>query len=768
MLILGASSGGGYEIANSVIFRRNDTTHLIRTPGSEGNRKTWTFSTWVKRRSSLSNEQHTLFSCQTANTDNDRITIFLAATSKVFAINGSATAFRQTSQQIRDPSAWYNLIVAMDTTQAVANDRVKMYINGLEVTEFDIFNNPVLNSDTGINQAAAHAIGTQQPSQTNSHDGQMAETVFIDGLQLTADDFGEFNSANIWIPKKVSGLSFGAKGFFLDYEDNSTANALGTDVSGNGNDFTASSLATTDQTVDSPTHNYCALNPLIDVVNYGFSGFSPSPVVGALSEGNLVVTNGANNDSPIALGTIPFSSGKFYAEVLQTVSSYVTGDNVYGILDINKNTSNFSVYRDNANYAIDGSNVGVLGTGFVSGDIIGIAVDADNNTIEWFVNNVSMGSAVSYTAGSVVFAGSPRGNFVTSTVVWNFGQKDFTYNPPAGFIALQTQHLPTPVILNPDVHFNIVLYTGNGTASTGITGVGFSPDFTWIKNRDQADEHKLLDIVRGATKELNSDSQNIESTDVNGLTSFDGDGFTLGTGAGGYNDNAEDFVAWNWKQSAIAGFDIVAYVGNDTSNRNIAHSLGVVPELIIIKDLDTAGKDWVVHHKVVVLGKFLRLNTTNGEVTGAGRFDNASSASNFNIGSASDVNGLNADYIAYLFASIEGYSKIGSYIGNGSTNGPFIYCGFKPAFLLVKRVDAQSSWQIYDNVRDIHNVVTTTLQANSTLPDGSGSTDFDFLSNGFKPRRAATVFNTNGGTHLFIAFAESPFGGRNIAPVTAR
>ena len=335
----------------------------------------------------------------------------------------------------------------------------------------------------------------------------------------------------------------------------------------------------------------------------------------------------------------------------------------------------------------------------------------------------------------------------------------------------------------PTDYFNTVLYTGDGNDGRTVTGVGFQPDWVWLKGRSEAEHHTLNDSVRGANKQVYSHLSYSEATDTDRLQSFDSDGFTLGTDVI-VNKNTETFVSWNWlaggsassnsdgsitssvSANTTAGFSIVSYTGTG-SNATVGHGLGVVPNLIFIKRRDGAG-DWTSYHSVLGSTKFMRLNSTIPAGTQSTYFQDTDPTSTvFSIGSAGDVNTSSGTHIAYCFADKKGYSKFGSYTGNGNADGTFVYTGFKPAFILVKdSTGSGNNWFIWDNKRDGYNVVNRYLRPNLSNAEGYYEA-IDILSNGFKNRN--TSGSANGSqTYIYMALAESPFVSSGGIPTTAR
>ena len=315
----------------------------------------------------------------------------------------------------------------------------------------------------------------------------------------------------------------------------------------------------------------------------------------------------------------------------------------------------------------------------------------------------------------------------------------------------------------PTDYFDTKLYTGN--AGTQSITMDFATDFIWNKQRNGTLENYLFNSVTGTGKFLKSNSTAAEGTNTSTVTSFNSDGFTLGSAAGN-NGSGNTMVSWNWKETATAGFDIVLYTGNG-SNRTISHSLSAVPKMIIIKDR-SAADNWNVYNSSSGNNSHMHLNLTNA-ASGSSSYWNTTTptSSVFSLGSNSAVNANGNNFIAYCFADVQGYSKFGSYTGNGSTNGTFVYTGFKPAFVMVKRTDSTANWQILDNKRNPYNPCNTALFPDTTDPD---TTDYstDHLSNGFKLRVTTTSRNGSGATYIYMAFAENPFVTSTAIPACAR
>jgi len=336
-------------------------------------------------------------------------------------------------------------------------------------------------------------------------------------------------------------------------------------------------------------------------------------------------------------------------------------------------------------------------------------------------------------------------------------------------------------------HFNTKLYTGNG-GTQSITGVGFQPDWIWIKNRSATNSSPLYDSVRGAEKRIQSDDGGAESNKSTGVSSIDSDGFSVGS-AGQNNGNGNNIVSWNWKAgttgsgtttgsgygkaysysvNTTAGFSVIKYIGNGTAGHTLPHHLGAVPEWILVKDLDAA-TNWQMYHVKTGNTHTTELNINNAPFSSNSRWNNTTPSSTVvTFGDGNNTNNNNTNYIMYAFAPKTGYSKFGQYTGNGNNNGPFVYTGFKPSFVMTIRKDATSGRGMLDNKRPGYNVTHQYVLANDTQAEASdGSWSMDLLSNGWKARYNNGNFNANGGTYIYMAFGQSLVGSNNI-PCTAR
>ncbi|MAL47227.1 LamG-like jellyroll fold domain-containing protein [Hyphomonas sp.] len=793
-----------HKIDQSLRFEDAVNAYLTRTPSSAGNQKTFTYSCWVKL--AHLGTSRTLLAQHTSGTNTFVFRFDGSNNLQVENYVGSYQLHLVTDAEFRDFSAWYNIVLRIDTTQSTNTDRARLYVNGTEQTSFSSSTYPSLNTDLKINSTNAHHIGARTSSSFN-FDGYLADINFIDGQSLAPTSFGE-TKAGIWIPKDTSGLTFGTNGFRLQFQDSS---AVGDDTSGNGNDFSSNGFATNDVMPDSPTNNFCTYNPL----ERNASGQSYQ----FIARGNLNVADYVSTDALLTIaGTMAMRSGKWYFEILRTAA--INGG-YWGIIREDKfagqnsigttgtSSGDYAYYvQFNGSLITNGSTTSSFTSAFSTDDIIQVAYDADTGKV-WFGRNNTWGGsgdpANGTNAAATVDSYSDYGYKVYTAVIGsassyeqatlNCGQDssfageitaggnadakgigDFKYAPPSGFLALCSANLPNPGIdpakdEEPADYFNTVLYTGNGSGSQAITGVGFQPDWVWAKARSITYSHRWYDNVRGASKALYSSSTNAESTE-NGVTSFDSDGFTAGHA--GTNGSGQTFVAWNWlaggtaasntdgsitssvSANTEAGFSVLTYTGTG-STATVGHGLNSAPDFIIVKSRDNS-RNWRVYNSISGATKYLGLNQTNAQADSDAFWnDTEPTSSVFTVETATTVNGSSEDYVAYCFHSVDGYSKVGSYTGNGSTDGAFVYTGFRPAWLMIKSYDQTRNWTIFDNKRTPFNLMNGHLHANASVSDQTGDDEIDFLSNGFKFRSGDADSNYSNFNYIYLAFAEQPF-----------
>ena len=793
----GAAGFYPYSIGTALRFNDNDSAYLSRTPASAGNRKTWTWSAWVKRSSIDSANAYILFDASTSDTAAALIE-FAKSTEgdnslNVVSYQGSHNIRLRTSMRFRDVSSFYHIVVAVDTTQATSTDRVKIYVNGTLQTDFQIETYPAQNHEPYFNSTNQHHISKWHDNR-RFFDGYMAEVNFIDGTALDATSFGETING-VWVPKAYDTAdgAYGTNGFYLPFDDSS---AIGDDESGNTNDWTANNLAASDVVPDSPTNNFATLNSA--------ANFMPA----TLTEGNLKATPTSSSDKRYH-STFPISSGKWYCEI-RIVS---TGNRNHIGFWGTENTASTSVPTNYARLGVGNSSSATSGTfngtAFTAsaGDILTYAFDADDGKL-YFGRNAAptIGATADFTglASDTYVLGQRETGTLNTTNHFNFGQDDtfagaitaggnaddngigtFKYAPPSGFLAMCSANLPEPTISpnsaeQADDYFNTVLYTGTG-ATQSITGVGFQPDWTWVKRRSGAQEPSVTDSVRGVNAQLRPASTAAESAQTDALTSFDADGFTLGADATNrsYNYYTDAHVAWNWKAGGTAvsntngsitsqvsaapdaGMSIATWTGNQIAGATVGHGLSQAPEMYIVKARGAAAS-WAVYHSALGATKWLLVNSTQAATTSSQEWNNTEPTSTVvSLGTSSANSNQSTTYVGYFFHSVDGFSKVGSMELNNNADGTFVYLGFRPALVIAKRIDGIGDWNIFDSTRDAFNDGDLDLlQANTSFAESAfAASPIDLLSNGFKLRHTSAngYVNTATDTAIFYAVAEQPF-----------
>lgn len=758
-LAIGGGSSG-YAVKNSLRFRASNSAYLQRTPGSAGNRKTWTWSAWLKRGTLGGAVAQTLFVGDRAGASDATYTDIVFSSSDQIAVRGTVTNWRITTAVFRDPSAWYHIVVALDTTQATAANRVRVYVNGSEITAFGTSNNPALNADLGINQAALHALGRDVAGGPTFFDGHMAHVYLIDGQALTPSSFGRTDAATgEWVPTNYSG-SYGTNGFRLSFEDATSTTTIGYDSSGAANHMTTSGVSVTagttfDQSLDTPTNNHAS----------GSQVFAPSSnSVPDFRAANTEWGQAATNKTCSSAAQFEMRAGKWYWEV--TVGT-IGGNVTFGVSrsDLNSTFRGTGTvyYRQDGQRVIDGVN-SAYGASYVANDVLGFAYDADAGTLTCYKNNSSQGTITIASGSSYGWlpacALDNAGAGVTAFHVFNFGARAFAYTPPTGFAALNTRNLPTPSIKRSRQYFDTRLRTGTGAAAS-VADLEFAPDLVWIKSRSAATNHNLFDRVRGAQKGLGSNLQSSQYTDANSLSALNSNGYSLGTDASsrGVNVNTATYVDWIWKEGTAPGFDVVTFAGTGAAQA-VNHGLGVAPEFMIQRVYDdTLSRTWACWHKnLTSAAYYIPLEGTAAEAVDTTMFNStAPTSTQFTAGSYNSISTKNS--VAYLWASIPGFSQIGSWVGNASADGPVVWCGFRPRFLFLRNRSAASYWIMLDVARNTVNVVTDELIANTANAENglAITSDIDFLASGFKIRTSDANLNQSGNTFIFAAFADVPF-----------
>ena len=794
----------GFEIENSLRFDDESSPVLTRA-SSNGNRDIFNFSAWVKR-GDLSGSSQIIWE---SRIDNDnRIDIRFNSDNKIelfCEISNSTKVQKITSQVFRDTSSWYHLLFVGDTSEGTQADRIKLYVNGSEITSFSTNTNSLTsNQDLPVNVSTAdigvgaNAIGTAE------HDGYLADVNYIDGTALTPSSFGETKSG-VWIPKDTSGLTFGTNGFRLEFKQTGTGTAssstIGADTSGNDSHYTSTNLGAFDVMPDSPTNNFAVMNPLVGRGAGGGAYLDPR-------HGNLEMdtTNGGRGTTFSTLAMSPGTGEKYYAEYRYRADS---GHMRVGVITVDdaadyRETSTFDDGTVSSSYVSVTGEIFVDGTEvydnitYTTGNVIGIALDLENGSIEYFKDGTSIHSESNsiFSSNSFLFAAGDSSNSQDIRYSANFGQDSTFANDetaatnadtngigafhtavPSGFKALCTANLPEPPItpLNDDLpedYFEANLWTGNGS-SQSISSYEFAPDWVWIKERNSTSSHYVVDTVRGASLFMQTNSTVADTSNTVNVTSFDSNGFSLGDG-GTTNENNKTYVGWAWlagtafsndasatsvgtidssgQVNTKAGFSIISYTGAG-STETVAHGLSSAPEIVLHKNRTDAA-DWEFI-TTVIDGSVDFLRFTTADKGDSSR--TASTSTVFEVGSGANQGASGKDYIAYCFHSVEGYSKMGAYTGNGNTEGQYIYTGFRPAFVLIKQSSSSgNNWNVHDNKRDVDNVVNARLLPSLDNNTETTFTALDFLSNGFKLRTTGTSYNGNGSKYIYMAFAEMP------------
>ena len=797
----GSPASTGYNLTRSLRFRASASAYLSRTPASAGNRQTWTWSGWVKRGAQGTSQG--IFAASTSGSALAELYFNTSNALSFYDYTGAYNLQLVTTQVFRDSSAWYHIVVALDTTNATAANRVKIYVNGVQVTALSTATYPSQNYQGYVNNNIAHYTSSYNGS-TDLYDGYLAEVNFIDGQALTPSSFGSTNAlTGVWQPARYTG-TYGTNGTFLEFKDNSALTTssnvgLGKDTSGNGNYWTTNNISITagvtyDSMTDVPTltsataANFAVMNAVTP------NGFT-------LTNGNLSVFKpnvGAQTYN--SRSTIAVNSGKWYVEYTVVGGISGVGAPMLGITNpansANSSLVSFSntfLYYGYNGYIYNNGAGAAYGATYGANDVIGMALDLNAGTLTFYKNNVSQGVATSSIAGQtfIMLVNDDQG-LNSWTVAVNYGQQPFQYTPPTGFVALNTYNLPTSTIVQGNKVMDATLYTGNGGTLAVTNAAGFKPDLVWAKTRVAVSSHGLFDSVRGVNKILYSNGTAAEANyGTYGVSAFNSNGFTavddasgdynVNGGSGGtYSGTPPNYVAWQWQAgqgttssntngtitstvsvNASAGFSVVTYTGTGSGTPTIGHGLGVTPALIIGKNRSGSAQNWQVWHTSIG-DNVLQLNLTNAQVASTANsvFIVAGiNSSVFQVGTNPSLNGSATTQVAYCWTPIAGFSAFGSYSGNNSTDGPMVYTGFQPKFVLIKGTGNASGWQLQDSARNTYNVVNAVLRPDLSAAESTGYGGvLDFLSNGFKLRTTDTNYNSSSyGPYIYMAFATNPF-----------
>jgi hypothetical protein len=783
------------SIAQSLRFEKGDEPALSKNDfGTQTNTKKMTISVWVKR-ATLGRRDTIIF----AKSGSSAFLHFDANDKIVWnAYNTGYTSFTS-DREFKDVRTWYHILAQADSDGQTGANIHKVYINGNLIS--GTTSGSFVADDTAT-MLLRNGVTTYIGDDTDGSyhfDGYLAEMNVIDGSIVDPTAFGQVGANDDWIPIAYSG-SYGNNGFRLTFADGS---ALGDDTSGNTNDFAVSGLAATDKVFDSPTQNFATFDPT-----------RSSGTTLTYSEGNLKAERTSTHFAQ-AYSNVVITEGKFYAEFYLDVGNSGVGVIAGNTLPaankyLGQDAYTYAYYFDgrkvnNNSYTSYGDSYTVAADG--SSDIVGVMINADDGEISFTKNGTVQNSGVpafSGVTGPFRFAIASEGGIGSGNCfhIANFGQDDsfnglktsgsavaadgngvgrFYDTPPTGFLALMDDNLPR---------------------KSDVIG----PDWVWIKGRNNTTVHSLHDTLRG-TQLLQSNAPDGQQDNANYLLSFDSQGFTVGDSSN-VNQSTYSYVGWVWgaggtptadnsaandaeptagsakidgsnqsgafsgspsiaikKLSAntTSGFSIVRWTGTGSAG-TIPHGLGATPEFIYVKNLDDDTKNWNLY-PTVLGNNYLELNGTGSTFSGSTYFNNTAPTANvFSVGSAGSTNNSSDDFIAYVFAPIEGYSKFGSYIGNNDANGTFVYLGFRPAWVMIKR-SGSGGWHMFDNKRSFDgdyfnagNEIDVRIEAQDTGAENtSGPPHIDFVSNGFKLRTDFDNMNASGNTYIYLAFAEAPF-----------
>ena len=705
----GAGTGGAaaadtaYVVPKSLRFNSGDSAYLSKTSFTAGNRRTFTWSGWVKR-SSLG-AQTDFFS---AGNSSDYLRVGGFNSSDQLELRSdSAVVHVVTEQVFRDVSAWYHIVIAVDTTQATSSNRVKFYVNGSQITNFSTSSYPSQNRQEAVNDTGEHRVGAfiDKTSATVYYpfNGYLADVHFIDGQQLAPTDFGETRSSDgVWVPKEFAGS-------FNSFNQSQTWSSGGGSGLYSGSNWTGT-----------------------------FDG-SPATSGSDIAQSAYVTNSGTS--------TLTFStaiSGRLQATACQ-------------------GSNNTSSGNDRPTITLSDSTVLRVSGGNNSPEVLDFGSVSGITTLTIAGTSAQGMNLISLKLDGLLLADSGL-SLPNNSFHLNFS--DSSTNEALGF-----DSAPTIPDLDPKKGFDVVTYSGNG-GTQNVGGLNFEPGLVWLKVRNEGSRsHSLYDTVRGASKVLKPDVSDAEVT-MTGVTSFNPDGFTLGSHVNSNNNNY-NYVAWNWRAGGPAvpntdgtissqisantdyGFSIVTWTGT-SANATVGHGLNTAPKFIILKRRDSSSTGMYVYHSVVSPAKTLYLyGNTAAETYAAAYNSTAATSSVFSVGSAAATN--SGDMVAYCWSEVSGFSKFGSYTGGGSTDVT-VDCGFKPRFVIGKNAEGAFQWYMADSERATSNPFDELLYADTDEAEGtSGAGDhIRFTDTGFVIEGNANTLNQSGSTFIFAAFADRP------------
>ena len=740
-------------ISNSCLFETANNDNLSKTYGGAGtSQQTATISAWVKR-CKTGNDFQTIFGVGSdafklafnSGTYSDAI--------QMYYYTGSYVIRAITKRTFEDTSKWYHIVFILDLSNSTQGDRWRLYVDGDRITEFESgYETYPGNTTTTTNVGAAATYYVGKDHSTASFDGYIAELNYIDGTAYEPSNFGLTDtSTGRWIPKTLTGLSYGTNGVRLQF---GTSSAMGDDTSGNENDYSLTGIDATNQTTDSPTQNY----PIMDSLKTAMT----------LSKGNTIGTSpGTGIKFAYTQMTFdPSDSTGYYVEFKLLQATY----SVCGFRRDDKTITTTQGYTTEGHLGInyvrslwqDGVEVYAPGSTFSNNDVVGFYIK--DSKLYWSLNGTMQNSS------------NHIGTFKPGRYRLMFGH-NANYTPLASIEMICPQskwnHTPSGAFAN---------YREIQQDNLPDTGLGV-PDIVWFNNRDSTDSNSWYDSNRGPLKALYTDTNAAETTVNDGLQKFIKGGCEIEDDAA-VNSTGESFINWNWvvnggttetnddgstdvtlQKNVTAGISIGTFKSTSGA-QTLGHGLGVAPDAIIMKCTSTS-QNWMVYHKDLdpTDSHYLHLNNYDTEQTGSD-FNNTLPTST--VFSANPTGTADRDYIFYAFKGIPGFSKFGTYTGNGVANGPFIHLGFKPRWFMHKANNG-AAWYIYDSIRENnYNEILYATYANVTTAESTNVYGYDFLSNGVKVRNPTGYGGNYSGVEVFyFAFAEHPFIGDGVSPATA-
>ena len=760
----------------------------------------FTIEMWFYQNSYLASSA--LYDGRPSSTNGAQNTLYFGSNSVYYAVNGVDAIQSSTISN----GQWYHLAVTRSGTST------KMFLNGVQQgSTYSDSTNYVVGTNRPMIGANGYWNGTY------AFNGLISNLRVLKGTALYTSNFVPPSAALTSItntqlltlqnstiidnsPNAYSITNTGSvttTGGYYPYGSSS----LGNDSSGNGNNWATNNIngtttgTTYDSMIDSPTNasasgtqpvgNYAICNPLNSTSN--------------ISDGNLKIANKSTSVQENTVTSIEITTPIYFEHTVGV--SQGAGYNIYFGVGSSSFASSYTYLGASSNGWAIGYYTGAIikiynnsSTTLAAitpsvGDVFMIAVDPANGKIWFGRNGTWYGSGNPTTGANPAYTGLPSTLYSVNGVYYagaantnyysmNYGQRPFSYTPPTGFKALCTTNLPDSTIVQGNKYMDATIYSGNSSTNTITNAGSFKPDFLWIKCRSTINSNSVWDTNRGVLSELFTNNTNAQETLPDGFTAFNSNGFSLdNSGSGGnVNVSGRTYVAWQWNANngttssntngsitstvgvnTTAGFSIVTYTGTG-ANATVGHGLGVAPKMVIVKRRDSSATPWVIYHTTLGAGNYVAFDTGASSSTTAWNSTTPTSTL-ISLGANVSVNNSGSTHVAYCFAEIAGFSKFGSYTGNGSADGPFIYTGFRPKFILYKSAGSADPWIIFDSVRNTYNFVDAQLRPNETSAENSAGSaySFDFLSNGFKVRSTSTALNNNGGTMIYAAFAENPF-----------